>query len=76
MQNGEQEQMLLPPELSQPTETKTIEKIMPLEMYDQYMGQNTPLPPMDGQGVVPPNADQPLDPMMIEQMRRQQAMGQ
>lgn len=74
MQNGEQEQMLLPPELSQPAGTKTIEKIMPLEMYDQYMGQNTPLPPMDpsGQGVVPPNADQPLDPMLIEQMRLRQ----
>lgn len=80
MQNGGQEEQLLPPELSAPRESKTVEKIMPLEMYEQYMGQNMPLPPVDpsivSQGVVPPNADQPIDPMMIEQMRRQQAMGQ
>lgn len=80
VQGGEQEPQLLPSELSQPTQTKTIEKVMPLEMYDQYMGAQTPLPPIDpsiaSQGVVPPNANQPFDPMMIEQMRQRQAMGQ
>ena len=80
MQNGGQEEQLLPPDLAAPQVTKTVEKIMPLEMYDQYMGQDTPLPPMDpsiaSQGVPPPNADQPMDPMMIEQMRQRQAMGQ